>query len=167
MPGSCPGHCWRARRRWVRCPVDAHSERAHLVFEFAALPLLAAARRLDVLHSLANVGPAITPGMASVVSLLGVIWMRPPQDWGGSLSGQRSLRRIVEHDMRHADRVFAISQAGAQEIAGSLGVPPGGVAGTPLGVRPPTAVPAPEEAVRAELALGEARGGCVSRAQEP
>jgi len=131
--------------------------RALRAFEFAALPLLASARRLDVLHSLANVGPAIVPAAASVVSLLDVIWMRPPEDWGGSLSVQRSLRRIVEHDMRHADRVFAISHAGAQEISRTLSVSPERIHVTPLGVRAPTAAPASEDVVRAELELGEAR----------
>ncbi len=148
---------WAQSVRWVRCPVSMQSERAHLVFEFGALPLLAAARRLDVLHSLANIGPAIAPGLASVVSLLDVIWMRPPRDWGGSLEGQRSLRRIVEHDMRHADRVFAISQAGAQEIVRSLHVSSDRIHVTPLGVRAPTVVPESEDTVRAELALGDAR----------
>jgi glycosyltransferase involved in cell wall biosynthesis len=148
---------WADSVRWVRCPTSAQAERGHLAFEFAALPLLAAARRLDVLHSLANLGPAIVPTAASVISLLDVIWMRPPTDWGGSLSGQRALRRIVEHDMRYADLVFAISRAGAQEIERSLNVSSERIHVTPLGVRPPTAVPASEDAVRTELALGEAR----------
>ncbi len=107
---------WAESVRWVRCSVGMRGLRASRAFEFTALPLLAVGRQLDVLHSIANVGPAIVPGVASVVSLLDVIWMRPPQDWGGSLSVQRSLRRIVEHDMRHVDQVFAISRAGAQEI---------------------------------------------------
>jgi glycosyltransferase involved in cell wall biosynthesis len=148
---------WADAVRWVHCPVGMQVKRAHLVFELAALPLLAAVRRLDVLHSLANIGPAIVPGVASVVSLLDTIWMRPPQDWGGSLNGQRSLRRMVEHDMRHADRVFAISHAQAHEIARSLNVSPERIHVTPLGVRAPTAMPASEDAVRNELVLGEAR----------
>ncbi len=148
---------WADSVRWVRCPVGMRGLRALRAFEFAALPLLASARRLDVLHSLANVGPAIVPAAASVVSLLDVIWMRPPEDWGGSLSVQRSLRRIVEHDMRHADRVFAISHAGAQEISRTLSVSPERIHVTPLGVRAPTAAPASEDVVRAELELGEAR----------
>jgi glycosyltransferase involved in cell wall biosynthesis len=148
---------WATSVRWIKCPVGLQGQRSHLVFEFAALPPLALARRLDVLHSLANIGPAIVPGLASVVSLLDVIWMRPPQDWGGRLDGQRSLRRIVEHDVRHADRIFAISQAGAQEIADSLDVAAERIHVTPLGVRAPTALPADEREVRRELELGDAR----------
>ena len=156
-PADLLAEPWADSVRFVRCPVDMNGGRAHLLFQFTVLPMLAAARRLDVLHSLANLGPAITPGLASVVSLLDVIWMRPPSDWGGSASGQRSLRRIVEHDTRHADQIFAISEAGARDITRSLGVAGERIHVTPLGVRPPTAVPAQEQAVRAELELGSAR----------
>jgi glycosyltransferase involved in cell wall biosynthesis len=148
---------WAQAVRWVRCPVGLRDQRAHLLFQFSALPVLAALRRLDVLHSLANLGPGITPLLASVVSLLDVIWMRPPEDWGGSLDGQRSLRRMVEHSVRHANQVFTISQAGAEEITRSLTVPAEHIHVTPLGVRAPTAVPASERTVREELALGGAR----------
>ncbi len=157
VPEDLSDEPWARSVRWIHCPVGLKGERAHLVFQFAALPLLASARRLDILHSLANIGPAIVPRVASVVSLLDVIWMRPPQDWGGSPEGQRSLRRIVEHDVRHADRIFAISQAGADEIVSSLQIPADRVHVTPLGVRAPTALPASESAVRTELDLGDAR----------
>jgi glycosyltransferase involved in cell wall biosynthesis len=158
-PEDLSAEPWAQAVRWVRCPVslEAFAQRAHLLFQFMALPLLAGARRLDVLHSLANVGPAITPRVASVVSLLDVIWMLPPEEWGGSLEWQRSLRRMVEHDMRHANQVFAISQACAADIARSLGVPAARIHTTPLGVRAPTTVPASERAVREELALGDSR----------
>ncbi len=150
---------WAQTVRWVRCPIDTHAfkQRAHLIFQFAILPLLAAARRLDVLHSPANVGPVLTPRVASVVSLLDVIWMLPPEAWGGSLEWQSSLRRLVKHGARHADQVFAISRAGADEIARSLSVPRARIHVTPLGVRAPTAVPGSERAVRAELDLGDSR----------
>lgn len=148
---------WAQAVRWVRCPVGLQGRRAHLLFEFSALPALAALRRLDVLHSLANLGPAVTPRVASVVSLLDVIWMRPPEDWGGSPEGQRSLRRMVEHSVRHANMVFAISQAGAREIRRALPVAAEHIQVTPLGVRAPATMAADEGAVREALALGDAR----------
>jgi glycosyltransferase involved in cell wall biosynthesis len=148
---------WADSVRWVRCPVGVRDLRASRAFEFTALPMLACTRRLDVLHSLANVGPAIVPGVASVISLLDVIWMRPPHEWGGSPGVQRSLRRLVGHDMRHADRVFAISHAGAEEISRTLRVPHERIHVTPLGVRAPAVEPASEAAVRAELDLGASR----------
>jgi glycosyltransferase involved in cell wall biosynthesis len=157
VPADLFDEPWADSVRWVRCPISVKAERAHLIFQFTALPVLAAARRLDVLHSLANIGPALTPGVTSVVSLLDVIWMRPPREWGGTDAGQASLRRLVEHDMRYADRVFAISHAGAREIARSLNVRADRIDVTPLGVRLPTTAPASEQDVRAELDLGAAR----------
>jgi glycosyltransferase involved in cell wall biosynthesis len=156
-PGDLRAEPWAQAVQWVRCPVGLGNGRVHLAFQFTLLPLLASARRVDVLHSLANLGPAIVPGVASVISLLDVIWLRPPDEWGGSVRWQRTLRRVVEHDMRHADRVFAISQAGAEEIARLLGVAAARIDVTPLGVRAPTALAASERIVREELALGDAR----------
>jgi glycosyltransferase involved in cell wall biosynthesis len=157
---------WVQSVRIVRCPISLRGDRAHLVFQYSALPMLAAARRLDVLHSLANLGPARTPGVASVVSLLDLIWMRPPEQWGGTAQGQRSLRRLVEHSVRHADGVFTISRAAATEIESELGVAADRVHVTPLGVRAPTVTPASATDVRAELALGERRVVlCVAQKQ--
>jgi glycosyltransferase involved in cell wall biosynthesis len=148
---------WAQDVRIVRCPIGLRGDRAHLLFQFSALPLLAAARGLDVLHSLANLGPSRTPRVASVISLLDLIWMRPPEQWGGTVSGQRSLRRLVEHSVRHADQVLAISQAAAREIESELHVPSARIHVTPLGVRPPTVLAASEREVRGELSLGDAR----------
>jgi glycosyltransferase involved in cell wall biosynthesis len=157
---------WAQSVRIVRCPISLRGDRAHLVFQYSALPLLAAARRLDVLHSLANLGPARTPGVASVVSLLDLIWMRPPEQWGGTAQGQRSLRRLVEHSVRHADGVFTISRAAATEIESELGVAADRIHVTPLGVRAPRVTPASATDVRAELQLGERRVVlCVAQKQ--
>jgi glycosyltransferase involved in cell wall biosynthesis len=157
---------WARSVRIVRCPISLRGDRAHLVFQFSVLPLLAAARRLDVLHSLANLGPARTPGVASVVSLLDLIWMRAPEQWGGTAQGQRSLRRLVEHSVRHADGVFTISHAAAAEIESELHVPAERIHVTPLGVRAPTLAPASATDVREELALGERRVVlCVAQKQ--
>jgi glycosyltransferase involved in cell wall biosynthesis len=157
---------WAQSVRIVRCPISLRGDRAHLVFQYSALPLLAAARRLDVLHSLANLGPARTPGVASIVSLLDLIWMRPPEQWGGTAQGQRSLRRLVEHSVRHADGVFTISRAAATEIESELGVAAERIHVTPLGVRAPTGTPASAADVRAELELGERRVVlCVAQKQ--
>jgi glycosyltransferase involved in cell wall biosynthesis len=156
-PGDLRGEPWAESVRWVRCPVGLANGHTSLAFQFAALPPLAAARRLDVLHSPANLGPAVVPGVASVVSLLDVIWLRPPREWGGDAGWQRSLRRMVGHELRHADGVLAISEAGAEELAGLLAVPAERIDVTPLGVRAPTASPTNEREVRSELVLGDAR----------
>jgi glycosyltransferase involved in cell wall biosynthesis len=157
LPAELRRQSWAGEVRWVHCPVGLRDQRSHLVFQFTVLPMLAAARRLDVLHSLANLGPAVTPRVASVISLLDVIWMRPPQQWGGTLRGQRSLRRFVEHDVRHAARIFAISEAAASDLTSLFGVSRERISVTPLGVDPPSVKPASDSAVRLELQLGGGR----------
>jgi glycosyltransferase involved in cell wall biosynthesis len=157
LPAELYEQPWSRDVRWVKCPVGLRDQRSHLVFQFTVLPLLAAARHLDVLHSLANLGPALTPRVASVVSLLDVIWMRPPEDWGGTERGQRSLRHFVEHDVRHADGIFAISAAAAADMTRLLQLPAQRIHVTPLGVNPPLVSPAGESVVRSELELGDAR----------
>ena len=158
---DCPAELrerpWSQDVRWVNCPVGLRDQRSHLVFQFTALPVLAAAHRLDVLHSLANLGPAITPGVASAISLLDLIWMRPVEDWGGTLRWQRSLHRLAAHDVRHADQMFAISHAAAEDMIGLFDLPRAHVHVTPLAANPPSVRPASERAVRAELGLGDAR----------
>ena len=52
---------WSSEIEWVRLPVRI-TNRTHLVAQMLALPALAARRSLDVLHSLANVGPPAAPG---------------------------------------------------------------------------------------------------------
>ncbi len=157
LPAELREQPWSQDVSWVRCPIGLRDQRSHLVFQFTVLPLLAAARRLDVLHSLANLGPAIVPRVASVVSLLDVIWARPPEDWGGTLRGQRSLRRFAEHDVSHAERIFAISEAAAHDLTGLFDISRERISVTPLGVDPPSVAPASETLVRSALGLADAR----------
>lgn len=147
---------WAHRVRWVRLRFPAASPQLQ-VGQHAILPALAAARRLDVLHSPANAGPVITPGTASVVSLMDLIWLHHADDWDPDPRAQRAMRRAVAHVVRHADRVFAISRAAADDFSASLGLQPGRIVVTPLGVRPPAVTPAPEAAVRWRLGLNTAR----------
>src|SRR6186997_181374 len=51
---------------------DGIAGKAHLAAQMTAVPVSAMRRRLDVLHSLANIGPLVTPGVARVVTLLDV-----------------------------------------------------------------------------------------------
>ncbi len=157
VPAELRSQPWSQDVRWVDCPVGLRDQRSHLVFQFTILPLLAAARRLDVLHSLANLGPALTPRVASAISLLDLIWMRPVEDWGGTVRWQRSLARLAKHDVRHANRIFAISQAAAESMTGLLDLPRERIHVTPLAANAPSVQPASEQSVRSELALGDAR----------
>lgn len=155
-PADVRAEPWADRVRWVRLPLPAGA-RALQLGQHAALPSLAAATRLDVLHSPANAGPVVTPGVASVVSLMDLIWLHHADEWDTDPRAQRAMRRAVGHVARHADRVLAISEAAAEDLAAHLPLPADRIGVTPLGVRPPGVVPAPQAAVRARLNLGRSR----------
>src|SRR5271155_1833644 len=80
-PPSLYEESWAGSVRWVKVPVGFGDPLLPLLAQFAALPVLARARRLDVLHSPANTGPVLTPGLASVVSLHDLIWLHRPDEW--------------------------------------------------------------------------------------
>lgn len=149
---------WAEDVRWVELPVRLEGPPWHVLAQFAALPALALARRLDVLHSPANTGPAIVPGVASVVSLHDLIWLHRAGEWEESVSVQRRMEMLVRHCIRHADRVFADSHAAALDFVEALRLPRERIHVTPLGVRPPATAPRLAEAqLRARLGLGDAR----------
>ena len=148
---------WAGSVRWVTLPVRLTGPPVHLLAQFAGLPALALARRLDVLHSPANTGPVVTPGLASVVSLLDLIWLHRAAEWEESTRVHRRMRMLVRHCVRHADRLFAISQAAADDFVQTLGVPPERIDVTPLGVRPPSGPSTPAEELREYLRLGNSR----------
>jgi glycosyltransferase involved in cell wall biosynthesis len=155
-PKDLTGERWARRARVIRVPRPTSSRLVSLG-QYAALPALAAALRLDVLHSPANTGPVITPRVASVVSLMDLIWLHHAEEWDPDPRVQRAMRRLVGHSVRHANRVLAISHAAAADIAAELGVAPERIAVTPLGVRIGDAAPAPAADIRRRLELGNAR----------
>lgn len=147
---------WAPQARWVTVPAASGSRPAALA-EYLALPALAVARGLDVLHSPANVGPVIAPRVATVVTLHDLIWFHQGAGWGADPRAQRAIRRQVAHSVRHADRVFATSQAAADDIVLALGVPRERIALTPMGVRRPAVTATPEAVIREQLVLGGSR----------
>ena len=149
---------WAGDVRWTTLPVRVAGPPLHVPVQFAGLPPIALARGLDVLHSPANTGPVITPGVASVVSLLDLIWLHRAAEWEASSHVHRRMRMLVKHCVRHADRIFAISQAASDDFVRTLGVPPERIDVTPLGVRlPADSRRTPEADLRDRLQLGRAR----------
>lgn len=118
-----------------------------------------AGRRVDLLHSVAMTGPLRTRAV-SVVTLADVTWIVAPDP--GEASTVRVWRAVVPPVARRADRVIALSRAGAEHIVEHLRVPReridvvGLAAGPAPGGVEPGAVPAsvPEHELRARLALG-------------
>jgi glycosyltransferase involved in cell wall biosynthesis len=148
---------WAAHVQWVTLPVGLSGPPLHVLAQFAALPVLAKARGLDVLHSPANTGPAIAPGVASIVSLLDLIWLHHGEEWESSPQVQRRMAVLVRHCLRHADRVFAISEAAADDFVRTLNVSRERIDVTPLGVSPPSTPPSAAADLRERFGLADAR----------
>jgi glycosyltransferase involved in cell wall biosynthesis len=156
-PGDLRREDWADSVRWVSVPVTMHGPPLHVPAEYLALPALAAARRLDVLHSPANTGPAICPGVASVVSVLDLIWLHRPQEWEASARVHRTMRRRVTSAARRANRIFAISHAAREDLIETLGVAGERIEVTPLGASAPTVRPVAQDTLREQLHLGGGR----------
>ena len=148
---------WAGSVRWVTVPISLQGPPLQLPAEYALLPALAAARRLEVLHSPANLGPTLTPTITSVVSLLDLIWLHRPEEWEASPRVHRTMRRRVARAVAGADRIFAISRAAADDFTATLGLGADRIEVTPLGVAAPTAPPLAEQTLRTRLGLGQAR----------
>jgi len=148
---------WAARADWVTLPGPTVGRWAALA-QHAVLPGLAAARGLDVLHSPANVGPVIAPRVATVVTLHDLIWLHGGTEWDSDPRAVRAMQRQVAFCVRHADRVFAVSEAAAEDFVRTLGVPRARIVVTRSGVRRPAAVsPTRETELRERLGLERAR----------
>jgi glycosyltransferase involved in cell wall biosynthesis len=156
LPPEVRAEPWADAVRWLILPVGATGPTAQAI-QHLVLPGLARAARLDVLHSPANIGPTIAPGVATVVSLMDLIWLTHADQWNPDPAAQRTMRRWVRHSVRHADRIFTITHAAAAEIVPGLGVPASRIAVTPLAVRSDTVEPIPEPQLRARLDLHGAR----------
>lgn len=156
-PADLKEEPWADAVRWVRLPVTMQGPPLHVPAEYLALPLLAALSRLDVLHSPANTGPAITPRVTSVVSVMDLIWLHRPAEWEAAARVHRTMRRRVGRAVRGADRVLTISETTAGDLASTLGVPRERIDVTPLATDPPRISPTPADALRARLDLGDAR----------
>lgn len=136
-PEALRNEPWAREVRWTTVPISMHGPPLHVPAEYLLLPSIAAARGLDVLHSPANTGPAITPGVASVVSVLDLIWWHRPEEWDANARVHRTMRRRVRAALRRANCIFAISQAAADDLVRTLGVARERIVVTPLGARLP------------------------------
>ena len=97
---------WSERVDWERLPVRV-AGKTHLLAQMTAVPAIAARRRLEVVHSPANIGPLVTPRAARVITLLDVIWLHQGEDWeqGRAARAFAILSRLAA---RNADRVITI-----------------------------------------------------------
>jgi glycosyltransferase involved in cell wall biosynthesis len=112
-----------------------------------------AGRRVDLLHSVAMTAPLRTRAV-NVVTLADVTWIVAPDP--GDAGTTRLWRVVVPPVARRADRVIAISQAGAEHVVEYLRVPRERIDVVPLAPgMSDRATPTPAPELRSRLALGD------------
>jgi glycosyltransferase involved in cell wall biosynthesis len=123
-------------------------------FELGPLGLLAG-RRFDVLHSPALTAPLATRA-ANVVVMADTTWITFPDLGKGQAATVRLWQAIVPRVARRADRVIAISTAGAEDVERHLGVARERIDVIPLGYGTPARrEPTPAATLRERLGLGD------------
>jgi glycosyltransferase involved in cell wall biosynthesis len=143
---------WSGEVDWVRLPVTIRTP-LHLAAQASLVPAVAARKRLDVLHSPANGGPPVTPGVARVVTLLDLIWLHQREAWD-SPRAIRTLALFSRVSARTAHRVIAISNSARDDLVTHFDLPAEKIDVAPLGVRLPGR-PQQVSDLRARLALGD------------
>lgn len=152
VPEELVAEPWGEGVRWVR--QDSGSPLARLRAQWVGQAR--AARRLDVLHGVANVVALAAPRAARVVTLHDLIWMRHPDAM--SRADRLAMRATAIPSARRADRVIAVSHATRDDVVSTLGLDPARVDVVLQGVRledSPAFAPS-SPAVRAEHGLGDA-----------
>jgi glycosyltransferase involved in cell wall biosynthesis len=134
-PDSVTSAGWAGEVEWVRMPTR-FSNRTHLLAQATALPIVAAQRRLDAVHSLANGGPPLTVGAKRIVTLLDLIWLHQREAWG-TAAAVRTMAVLTRISAKSANRVITISEAARDDIVRNFGLDAGKIDVTPLGVRIP------------------------------
>ena len=130
---------WAGDVEWVRMRTR-FSNRTHLPGQAFALPVAAARRRLDIVHSLANGGPPLTPRVRRVVTLLDLIWLHQREAWG-TPAAVRTMALLTRISARTAHRVITISEAARDDLVRSFRIDRSRIDVTPLGVRVPAVMP--------------------------
>jgi glycosyltransferase involved in cell wall biosynthesis len=120
--------------RAVVVPVSAHSRAQWAVGELALVSLAARRARVEVLHSMANFAP-VWGRFRRVVTIHDLQYRALPEllSWPMRVG----TAALVAPAARRADRIVAVSVAGAEEIVAGLGVARERIDVVPNGVRPP------------------------------
>ncbi|MBF6621111.1 MAG: glycosyltransferase family 4 protein [Patulibacter sp.] len=145
-------------------PVDARNKPARVAAEVLLLPGAAARAKVDLLHSLGTTSPPVVPGRPSVVTIHDLIYEAYPATF--PTTARWGLKALVGPAARRADRVIAISNAVARDVADRIRVPPDRITTVynGHGMTIPDAV-TPEAEIRERFALGDGRIVlCVSAA---
>lgn len=152
---------WGQRIDWVELPFTVtHGPPGNFALtmgsQWGVVPAHAAARGCDVVHGLANITPIVAPRVATVVTVLDLIWIRYPQTM--ERRATIGMKMVTPPSAKRADRVIAISHAAKADLVQTLSLPAAKIDVTHLGVGDATThtAPAPEPALREKLGLGDA-----------
>jgi glycosyltransferase involved in cell wall biosynthesis len=139
IPAEYVARDWGGRVDWVPLPFTVtHGPPGNFVLtmgsQWGAIPLMAAARGCDVVHGLANITPVLAPRMASVVTVLDLIWIRYPHTM--ERRATVGMKLVTPPSAHLADRTIAISHAAKADLVQTMGLDPAYVDVTHLGVDP-------------------------------
>jgi glycosyltransferase involved in cell wall biosynthesis len=141
------------RVRIVVVPISARKRAQWAIGELALVSLAAQHAHVDVLHSMANFAPA-WGRFRRVVTIHDLQYKAVPDQLSAPV--RRFTGALVSLAARHAERIIAVSHAGAEELIAGLAVGRERIDVVPNGVRPPSAVaPATIAGVRERHRLDE------------
>jgi glycosyltransferase involved in cell wall biosynthesis len=137
----------------VTVPVNSRNRAAWVLSDQLLLPLIAARKRVDLLHSVANVAPAWGP-YRRLLTVHDLIHRTFPDAHEGLRA--RALSVLMPLGVRRSHRLIAISRATRNDLVELLHEPPDKIDVIPQGVdeaHPELAIP--EEELRAQLRAGD------------
>jgi glycosyltransferase involved in cell wall biosynthesis len=137
--------------RAVVIPVSARSRPQWAIGELALVSRAAVRERVEVLHSMANFAPA-WGGFRRVVTIHDLQYRAVAELISWPVRAGTSA--LVSLSARRADRIVAVSAAGAREIVCGLGIERARIDVVANGVRPPASSPS-TAGVRERHGLGE------------
>lgn len=145
VPAEYVARDWGGEVEWVSFPFPVtHGPPGAFVAtmgsQWGAIPLLAARRGCDVVHGLANITPLFSPRVASVVTVLDLIWVRYPHTM--ERRATVGMKLVTPPSAHLADRTIAISHAAKADLVETIGLDPARVDVTHLGVDPAPAAAA-------------------------
>ena len=138
VPGDFKNAEWATKIKWVHFPVKVTGSASYnmalsMGVQWAAIPMIAARRGIDVIHGLANITPPLSPRVATVATLLDLIWLHHPDTM--SRFATLSMKLTAPISARRATRVIAISNAAKTDIQKTLGISEEKIDVTHLGIR--------------------------------
>lgn len=152
---AASGGPWIDEVEHVLMPLRAANRLNWVRGEQLMLPRWARREGVDLVHSLANTGPA-RGRFARVTTIHDLLYLLVPEAHFG-LRG-RGMRVLVPAAARRSDRVIAISHSTREDVIARLHVPADRIDVVPQGVgASPAATPVAERELRERLKLGDRR----------